>query len=129
MAVVVKIYKGPLNKVLLSRGGAVGKYMTRNGDKVIASAQALSPVDTGKYKNSFKKSLEEVPTGIAVVVRNTTPYAIFVEKDTKPHIIVPRNAKVLRFPKNGKIVFAARVKHPGSRGQSVLLRALRSLRV
>lgn len=33
---------------------------------------------------------------------------------TPPHIIRPRRAKVLRFEKNGRVIFAKSVQHPGS---------------
>lgn len=61
----------------------------------------------------------------------------FVEFDTKPHIIVPKKAKALRFksgykrktsgnkiPSNrggayGQTVYAKQVKHPGSKGTQI----------
>ena len=55
--------------------------------------------------------------------------AVFQEEGTRPHTIVPRNAKVLRFapdasgrrlsgrPRKGaRVVFAKRVRHPGTKG-------------
>ena len=57
-------------------------------------------------------------------------YALFVERGTKAHDIVPRKAKALRFPANagaatlsgrvragGQVRFAKRVRHPGTRAQ------------
>lgn len=35
-------------------------------------------------------------------------------KATRPHIIVPRNARVLVFEVQGRTVFTRRVNHPGS---------------
>ncbi len=43
------------------------------------------------------------------------PYAPFVELGTRPHIILPKNKKALRFIKDGKEVFAKKVRHPGSK--------------
>lgn len=57
----------------------------------------------------------------------TANYAAFVELGTKPHTIVPRNRKALRFavgggatlagrPRSGSsVVFAKKVNHPGTK--------------
>lgn len=55
------------------------------------------------------------PTSFFVDFMATAPYAPFVEFRTKPHIILPRNAKVLRFVVGGVTVYAKKVKHPGSK--------------
>lgn len=58
--------------------------------------------------------------------------AIFLEKGTRPHVIVPRNKKVLRFapagsrrlsgaPRKGaKMIFTKRVNHPGTKAYPFL---------
>jgi hypothetical protein len=50
-------------------------------------------------------------------IRIPKPYARIHEfgGTTKPHVIEPRNAKALRFIIGGRVVFARRVHHPGSR--------------
>lgn len=45
----------------------------------------------------------------------TAPYAGYVEHGTKPHIITPRNGSFLRFVVGGKVVYARRVRHPGTK--------------
>ena len=42
------------------------------------------------------------------------PYGVYVHEGTKAHAIVPREKKVLRFVGRGGIVFAPRVRHPGT---------------
>ncbi|GAB6066019.1 hypothetical protein JCM9492_11110 [Aquifex pyrophilus] len=42
-------------------------------------------------------------------------YAPFVEFGTRPHVILPRRKRALRFIKDGKEIFAKRVNHPGSK--------------
>lgn len=53
------------------------------------------------------------------------PHARFVHWGTKPHIIRPKNKKVLRFvPRGGNaFVFAKIVHHPGYKGDPYLVRA------
>src|SRR5574337_395345 len=52
------------------------------------------------------------------------PHAIFVHWGTRPHVIRPRNKKVLRFqPGGGPFVFARKVQHPGYKGDAWLATA------
>lgn len=53
-------------------------------------------------------------------VRITGPHALFVEEDTAAHDIFPRRALALRFPQGARVVFARRVRHPGTRGAHML---------
>lgn len=48
---------------------------------------------------------------------STAPHSIWVENNTRPHVIFPRNKKVLRFLVAGRPVFAKYVFHPGTRGE------------
>lgn len=41
-------------------------------------------------------------------------YAKFLEYGTRPHEIVPKRARFLRFEVDGRIVYAKRVNHPGN---------------
>lgn len=51
-------------------------------------------------------------------------YATYVNDGTRPHVIRPRNAQVLRFRVGGRIVFARKVDHPGTKPNPFLDRAL-----
>lgn len=57
-------------------------------------------------------------------ILSPTPYAKFIENGTRPHVIVPRNAKALRFVVNGQVVFAKKVNHPGTRAYPAMGPAL-----
>ena len=61
-------------------------------------------------------------------------YAGYVERGTRPHTIRPRNRKALRFPADagsarlsgsprtgGRVRFAKRVQHPGTRAQPFMV--------
>lgn len=50
----------------------------------------------------------------------TAPYALFVEEDTRPHVIRARRARALRFRVGGLVLFRRSVNHPGTRGQHML---------
>lgn len=51
------------------------------------------------------------------------PHAKFVHWGTRPHIIRPKNRKVLRWPSGNGFAFAGKVRHPGYRGDPWLTRA------
>lgn len=56
------------------------------------------------------------PSMLYARVHTESPIMVFREKDTRAHIIEARDAKALRFVRRGKVVFAKRVNHPGTRG-------------
>lgn len=51
------------------------------------------------------------------------PHAVFVHWGTKPHVIRPKDKKVLRWPAGGAFAFAGEVHHPGYKGDKWLERA------
>jgi hypothetical protein len=51
-----------------------------------------------------------------VRIHTSSPIAVFRELDTKPHLILPRNKPMLAFNRRGRLIYAKRVKHPGTRG-------------
>ena len=51
------------------------------------------------------------------------PHARFVHDGARPHVIVPRKRKVLRWPGGAQFIFARRVNHPGYSGDAWLRRA------
>lgn len=69
---------------------------------------------TGFLRESIDRRI--TPKGFTVWPR--AKYAIFVEEGTRPHMIFPRRAKVLRwYGPYGNPIFAKYVKHPGTKGR------------
>ncbi len=62
--------------------------------------------------------------GSAFAIDFGVDYWTFVNFGTKPHIIRPRRASVLRFEKEGAIVFAKVVRHPGTKANPFVDRAI-----
>ncbi|MBA2686853.1 MAG: HK97 gp10 family phage protein [Gemmatimonadaceae bacterium] len=65
-------------------------------------------------------------------------YSKFIEEGTRPHEIRPKNAQALRFVVGGRVVFAGKVRHPGTqadpfmgqaytKGYAVLVRELEQM--
>ena len=69
------------------------------------------PVKTGKLRDSIEKTV----FGTQGVVSTTSGYGLFVDENTKPHII--RGKPLLRFFWKGKWRIRHWVQHPGTTGQ------------
>lgn len=92
---------------------------------VLAEQKRTIPRATGASGRSLH--IEHLTSRGADIV--ATGGAVFQEEGTRPHTILPRTAKVLRFavgaegrrlsgrPRSGaRVVFAKRVRHPGTKG-------------
>lgn len=52
------------------------------------------------------------------------PHAIFVNAGTRPHVILPKEKKALRWVAGNRFAFAKKVNHPGYRGDAYMIAAL-----
>jgi len=86
--------------------------------KSLASSRLKNP---GTYLDSFYIS----PARLEVMFGNIHPAARFIEFGTIAHEILPVQRKALRFEKEGQIIFARRVFHPGTRELWILSDAFR----
>jgi HK97 gp10 family phage protein len=75
------------------------------------SMRQEAPEITGALKSSI---VVEKMGELTYIVGPTIDYSIYVEYGTKPHLILPRYARALRFETEDGIVFAKKVYHPGS---------------
>lgn len=92
---------------------------------MVNRAKILCPVDTGRLRASIR--LERRRTLLLRTqwtVGSDVYYAPFVNDGTRPHIIRPRRASVLRFQVGGQTVYARVVHHPGTKPNPFLDRAL-----
>jgi hypothetical protein len=87
-------------------------------DHAYVTLLANTPVKTGNLRSSFQKSV----SGLTASIRSTASYVMAVERGTRPHIILPRTARVLHFFIGKQEVFAKSVYHPGSRGRFFIRR-------
>jgi hypothetical protein len=101
-------------------GIASREYRTsleRIAARVQSNAMHNSPV--GKYKNggNLRQSIKTMPYGsTGFIVTVNAHYGIYVDQGTKPHVILPKRAKVLSWLNgSGQRVFSKRVNHPGTR--------------
>ncbi len=83
-----------------------------------------APRRSGRLADSVSSEVR----GNEALVGPKVPYAVFIERGTRPHEIRPRSARALRFLAKGRLVFARRVWHPGIRPRFFVLRAAEALR-
>ncbi len=79
------------------------------------------PVNTGRLRNSIKV----IPQGDGLLIW-MADYGKFVEFGTPPHVIMPTEKKALKFKGDEGIIFAKKVKHPGTRPNPFIRTALQT---
>lgn len=95
----------------------------RDGKELAATVRAklsgpVLKVRSGRLLGSIRTEMVEDATSIyGRVYSRGVPYAAIHEYggQTKPHVIRPVRAQMLRFMVGGKVVFAKSVNHPGSK--------------
>lgn len=88
----------------------IGKAWADNGSD---AGKGMVPTRTFRLKNSIKR--RNATLKHATIVAHYTAY--FVDAGTKRHEIVPKTAKFMAFPYNGRTVFARKVDHPATHPQ------------
>jgi len=103
----------------------IDRFVALAAEEVWTETARLAPRRTGR----LVRQIFMVRRGPArYVVGTPVEYAPFVEFGTRPHVIVPRRARALRFIVDHQLVFAKRVEHPGTKPQRVFARAINVLR-
>lgn len=118
----------PTETLLRSGGGPVGRMLGSISRETTRQAKLLAAPHrrTGRYGSSFSSRSSQTGRGPRVTVRNDAPYALILERGSRPHLIVPRRPGYpLRFSIAGRQVFAMRVRHPGTRPYYIMDTALR----
>ncbi|WP_280420641.1 HK97 gp10 family phage protein [Nocardia carnea] len=94
------------------------------GRRIIINARGRINSRTGELERSLGYRTTRQGSRVRLTVFATAPHAKWVHDGTRPHVILPRRAKALKFQAGGRTVFAARVNHPGTRGTRFLAKAV-----
>jgi hypothetical protein len=119
MSVEVRIDQGRFARLLRQRSE---RKLRERTQRVAAIAEREAP---GSMGNHISWRVEQGPRGLQGVIVCTHPAVRYVLDGTRPHLIRPRRARALRFTMGSRTVFAAVVRHPGTRANDFLGRALR----
>lgn len=122
MSVEITVEPGRLLRLIRARGGIAHRRMSARTQRVAEIAAAEAPGRMGQY---IDWKVTEGPRGLQGVIVCDHPAVRFVLDGTRPHLIRPRRAKALRFEVGGEVVFTRLVRHPGTRPNPFLQRALR----
>ena len=100
---------------------AMDAVVRRIAGEVLTRFQKTAPKKSGRLVASAYIVSPQAPTWLMKV---DAPYAAVVEFGSRPHVILPRRARVLHFFVGGEEVFAKRVRHPGTKGQFIIKKAI-----
>jgi hypothetical protein len=126
MTVRIQIHEGNLRRFMESQDGPLMRKTKDIAAAIAVEAAYRAPVVSGNLRRSIKShpGTESSRYGMSVVAG--TSYAKFVTSGTKPHVIMPKKAKMLHFywPKVGSDVYLPKVNHPGNRPNPFMVDAM-----
>ena len=112
--------RGPLDNLLNSPRGEVGRYLFERGTRILIAAKGQVGVKTGRLKASINMRQYRSVGGQSLKIGSPLDYALIHHEGTRPHIITPDTAEVLRFSSRGRIVYTRVVRHPGTKPNKYL---------
>lgn len=122
MSVEVRVEPGRIARLLRARGGIAHRKVSQRTERVARIAEQEAPGSMGEY---ITWKVVEGARGLEGVIVCDHHAVHYVLNGTRPHLIRPRRAKVLRFVVDGRVVFTQLVRHPGTKPNDFLGRALR----
>lgn len=111
----VILYRPVLDYYLHNADGEVGRFLRRKGRLIMALAKQQVGVDSGALRASIKMIHQRTMSWAQVKIGSNLDYAYMHHEGTKPHIITPRDAGILRFSAGGRVIYTHEVNHPGTR--------------
>lgn len=101
--------------ILRSKNGPTYNYIKDLADEILRRAKAQVGVDTGRLRDSIFADDNTSAGGMAsFVIGSNNSIAYLHHEGSRPHLIRPRNATLLKFSGYGTIVYARTVYHPGT---------------
>ena len=111
----VIIYQPVLDYYLHNPDGELGRYLRKKGMTIMMLAKQQVGVNTGALRSSIRMIHQRTSTWAQIKIGSNLDYAYMHHEGTKPHIITPRDAGILRFSSGGRIIYSHEVQHPGTR--------------
>jgi hypothetical protein len=95
--------------------GTVGHHLQKIGLEILYGARAMVGVRTGRLKRSlnYRQGLRGRVQYVAV--GSNVKYALMHHEGTRHHTIRAHQGRLLRFNVGGRVVYARKVNHPGTR--------------
>jgi hypothetical protein len=109
-----------------SANGVVGSDLRRRGRTLAFLAAGSAGKRTGRLARSI--SVQYFPTTNPYVrVGSDLDHAYLHHEGTRPHTILPSKRETLRFKVRGRIVYAEKIVHPGTKATKFLSKHLRKV--
>lgn len=124
-AIFVKINESEYNKFANSTTGPVGREIAKRAEKLRLYAVKQVGKDTGDLASTIHTSMHPSANGPWAMVGSNHRIALMHHNGTAPHVILPKRARMLRFSVRGRVVYARKVLHPGTRANRYLTDNLR----
>lgn len=128
MSYRVVFRENALDKMLNSPRGMVGRYLRGKGLAIKAAAKGQVGFKTGALRASIHMRHSRDARGQYIKIGSPLPYARVHHEGSKPHLIKPNKRRALRYFKDGFMVFAHQVRHPGTRPNRYLTDNLRLIK-
>lgn len=93
------------------------KQIALVGRKELRLASTSTKRHRGQYKRGWKVRIEEGTSKSKITFYSNIEWARYVHDGSRAHIIRPKYARSLKFEKDGRIIFARKVNHPGYKGR------------
>lgn len=108
--------------VFENKDGMVGRNLDARAKRVEDAAKAQVGVLTGRLKRSIRRNWRRANgKRLSVSIGSSERHAKVHHEGSRPHVIRAQNTKALRYEgKDGRIVFARSVSHPGTRPNKYL---------
>lgn len=104
----------------------LGKAVRESVRDLHREAVREAPVNRQSGGGNLRQMIGSRASGLSGSVEAKAKYSAYVHEGTRPHVIVPRDAKVLANRRTGQF-FGKKVNHPGTRANPFMLRALEKI--
>ena len=115
MAVKVVLRKAEYEFFFNEPSGKVGRHLAIRGGLIVRAAKAQVGVRTGALRASIHMRHSRDTRGQYIRIGSAMNYALLHHEGSKPHMIKPDRAQILRFTSRGKVMYAHAVMHPGTK--------------
>lgn len=104
------------------------KYLEGKRKRAVNGAKLKAGFRTGALRKSIVGRHLGNFTGQYVTVGSSKHYAYAHHEGTRPHVITPKNGKVLRFTRGTQVIYTTKVNHPGTKPNPYLTSQLHHFR-
>lgn len=123
----IRVEESGIAELFYSPNGDVYKYMEEQAKRIVFLAKRKVGKKTHALEQSISYRMLRNPDGVYIEVTASNHVALLHHEGSRPHVILPRRGRALRFKSGGMVVYARRVLHPGTRPNPYLVTALREV--